>query len=327
MLHSKPNLTILFTLLILLLRPGVAPAQKGTLHFRHGAGSLAMVAEEFGTQFKVQLAYADAELGAVKVTAASYEAAGIGELLNKVLAPAGFRATARGNSWVIKHSETADKKGPPMVITGVIKEGSIPVSGATIIIKLEGQRPVIAVADDKGAFGKMLTSQMDGTIEVSAVGYRPLKKKFTAQENLYLPIELQKDDQQMQDVVVTALGIKREEKSLGYATTTIQGRQLTDALSGNWTDALSGKVAGLTLVRSNSGPVGTNKIILRGENNLTGDNEALIVVDGVVINQGSGRRSAISGETPYGPAATICPPTTAATPTTSTPKTSNRSRY
>ncbi|WP_431213684.1 TonB-dependent receptor plug domain-containing protein [Puia sp. P3] len=59
-------------------------------------------------------------------------------------------------------------------------------------------------------------------------------------------------------------------------------------------------MAGLTLVRSNSGPVGTNKIILRGENNLTGDNEALIVVDGVVINQGSGRRSAISGEVPYG---------------------------
>jgi len=302
MLHSRLNLTILFTLLILFVSPafGGLYAQKGTLRFRHGAGSLAMVAEEFGTQLKVQLAYADAELGAVKVAAGSYEAEGVGELLNKVLAPAGFKATARGNSWVIKRGEAGEKKGPPMVITGVIKEGAIPVAGATIIIKQDGQRAVTAVADDKGAFGKILTSVVEGTLEVSAIGYRSIRKKFNALETVYLPIELLKDDQQMQDVVVTALGIKREEKSLGYATTTIQGKQLTDALSGNWTDALSGKVAGLTLVRSNSGPVGTNKIILRGENNLTGDNEALIVVDGVVINQGSGRRSAISGEVPYG---------------------------
>lgn len=104
----------------------------------------------------------------------------------------------------------------------------------------------------------------------------------------------------LQEVVVTALGIKREEKALGYATTVVRGDELTNAIANNWTDALSGKVAGLNLIRSNSGPAGSNKIILRGENNLTGDNEALIVVDGVVINQGSGRRTANSGESAYG---------------------------
>jgi len=106
----------------------------------------------------------------------------------------------------------------------------------------------------------------------------------------------------MESVVVTALGIKREEKALGYSVAKVKGEELTEALSSNWTDALSGKVAGLNLVRSNSGPAGSNKIILRGESNLTGgsENEALIVVDGVVINQGSGRRSAVGGETAYG---------------------------
>lgn len=101
-------------------------------------------------------------------------------------------------------------------------------------------------------------------------------------------------------VVTTALGIKREQRSLGFAESTITGEQLTEAISNNWTDALSGKVAGLNLIRSNAGPSGSNKIILRGDNNLTGDNEALIVVDGVVINQGSGRNTAISGESSYG---------------------------
>ena len=104
----------------------------------------------------------------------------------------------------------------------------------------------------------------------------------------------------LDDVVVTALGISRKERSLGYSVTSIQGEQLTDAKSANWSDALSGKVAGLNMIRSGSGPTGSNKIIIRGENNLTGDNEALIVVDGVVINQGSGRRTAVSGETVYG---------------------------
>ncbi|MCH5716545.1 TonB-dependent receptor plug domain-containing protein [Niabella hibiscisoli] len=87
---------------------------------------------------------------------------------------------------------------------------------------------------------------------------------------------------------------------MGFATTTLENEDLTNALSNNWTDALSGKVAGLNLVRSNSGPDGSNKIILRGENNLTGENEALIVVDGVVINNGSARRSANGSDQVYG---------------------------
>lgn len=113
-------------------------------------------------------------------------------------------------------------------------------------------------------------------------------------------IRMKRSANALEDVVVTALGIRRSEKALGYSTAIVKGEELTDAVANNWTDALSGKVAGLNLVRSNSGPAGSNKIILRGENNLTGDNEALIVVDGVVINQGSGRRTAIGGEATYG---------------------------
>ncbi|MGE8421411.1 MAG: SusC/RagA family TonB-linked outer membrane protein, partial [Sphingobacterium siyangense] len=90
------------------------------------------------------------------------------------------------------------------------------------------------------------------------------------------------------------------EKELGYATTVVKGEQLTDALSNNWSDALSGKVAGLNLMRSNAGPTGSTKIILRGEADLNGDKGALIVVDGVVVNDGSGRRTANQGESTYG---------------------------
>jgi TonB-linked SusC/RagA family outer membrane protein len=297
---QNPKVRTTFMAIVLLLAAGATnlQAQNAALHFRHAAGNLAKIAEDFGRQFKVQLAYASEELTAVKVPAASYEANGVGELLNKVLAPGGFGAMAAGNSWIIKKT-VAKKQIETMVLRGNVKEGNAPVASASVIIKQDRQKMMIAVADDKGNFSKTIPEQ-DGVLEITAVGYLPVKKKFSAGIQQVVNIELIKDEQQMQNVVVTALGIKRSEKALGYATTTINGDQLTDAMASNWTDALSGKVAGLNLVRSNSGPVGTNKIILRGENNLTGDNEALIVVDGVVINQGSGRRTAISGENVYG---------------------------
>jgi TonB-linked SusC/RagA family outer membrane protein len=136
-------------------------------------------------------------------------------------------------------------------------------------------------------------------IMFSFIGY--ITGKYTCITNQdKLVIRLKVQNSALNEVTVTALGIKRETKALGYGVTVVKGEQLTDALSSNWSDALSGKVAGLNLVRSNSGPTGSNKIILRGENNLTGDNEALIVVDGVVINSGSGRRTGVAGENVYG---------------------------
>jgi TonB-dependent SusC/RagA subfamily outer membrane receptor len=179
-------------------------------------------------------------------------------------------------------------------VTGVVKgDNGDAVVSATVQVK---GTPVRTLTNSNGEYSIRVSGNQ--SLVVSAIGYTPMEKQVGGQT--VIGFSLATSNAQMESVVVTALGIRREEKALGYSTTTVKGEQLTDAVSGNWTDALSGKVAGLNLVRSNSGPTGSNKIILRGENNLTGDNEALIVVDGVVINQGSGRRSAIGGEAAYG---------------------------
>lgn len=180
-------------------------------------------------------------------------------------------------------------------VSGIVtneKDGS-PVARASIQVK-GGSRGT--TTDDNGKF--TIAAGVNDVLVVSSVGYAT--KEIKTGGSTQLKISITESVKEVEAVVVTALGIRREEKALGYATTTVKGEDLTNAISGNWTDALSGKVAGLNLVRSNSGPTGSNKIILRGENNLTGDNEALIVVDGVVINQGSGRRTGISGESAYG---------------------------
>lgn len=194
------------------------------------------------------------------------------------------------------NGNVAIKKLSLITASGTVtaSDDNMPMEGVTIT---DNAKHFLGVTNSAGKFN----IQMPGgaTANFNMVGYIPLQKAFNSSA-AGLSIVLTPSNNSLNEVVVTALGIKREEKALGYATTTIKGEQLADALSSNWTDALSGKVAGLNLVRSNGGPTGSNKIILRGENNLTGDNEALIVLDGVVLNNGSGKRTAISGENVYG---------------------------
>lgn len=85
----------------------------------------------------------------------------------------------------------------------------------------------------------------------------------------------------LDEVVVTAYGIKKERKALGYAYESVSGDAIVEARTTNVTDALAGKISGLNLSKSHNGPAGSSKIILRGFNSLTGDNQPLIVVDGM----------------------------------------------
>lgn len=161
-----------------------------------------------------------------------------------------------------------------------------------------------AITNEKGIFTfPQLKLGEIYDLTFSSIGYETqVHKGFVVKQagkSNTLLIRLKSKAKDLNEVVVTALGIKKSQRSLGYALTKVDSNQLTDAVSQNWMDALSGKVAGLNLVRSGSGPAATSKIILRGENNLTGDNEALIVVDGVVVNNGSGRRTANSSDLVY----------------------------
>lgn len=86
------------------------------------------------------------------------------------------------------------------------------------------------------------------------------------------------------EVVVTAYGIKKEKKSLGYVYQDIKGSTMVEARENNVTNALVGKVSGLQLIKSSAGPAASSKIILRGFNSLTGDNQPLIVIDGTPMS-------------------------------------------
>ncbi|MCA1745280.1 MAG: SusC/RagA family TonB-linked outer membrane protein, partial [Bacteroidales bacterium] len=124
----------------------------------------------------------------------------------------------------------------------------------------------------------------DAILIFSSVGFQPLNVAVDGRTRI--DITLQEETSVIDEVVVTALGIKREERALGYATQGVQSEDLTGAMPVNWAGGLVGKISGLNVV-SPGGPLGSSRITLRGDVSLNMDgNNALIVVDGVPMSSG-----------------------------------------
>ncbi|WP_114782341.1 SusC/RagA family TonB-linked outer membrane protein [Botryobacter ruber] len=168
-------------------------------------------------------------------------------------------------------------------ITGVVSDSKgQPLPGVTVVLK---GTTVATSTNMEGAYSltipKALTSQ--DILSFSFIGYKTSEVAYNGKATIN--IKLQVNDHVLSEVVVTALGIEREQKALGYATQTVSSESLNDARSNNFAQALSGKVAGLSLISPGSGPVNSTRISLRGDNSLNPDgNNALIVLDGVPMS-------------------------------------------
>lgn len=169
-------------------------------------------------------------------------------------------------------------------ITGKIEDANgEPIIGANIIEI--GTSSNGTITDIDGNFS--LNVGKNATIRVSYIGFLEQEIKTIGKTSFY--IALKEDTRALDEVVVTALGIKRDEKALGYALQKVDGSKLTETRDINVTNSLSGKISGLQVIKGSGGVAGSSKIILRGQNSLTGDNQPLIVIDGVPIdNKASG---------------------------------------
>lgn len=118
----------------------------------------------------------------------------------------------------------------------------------------------------------------NATLIVSYIGYKTVEVKV---ENSPLKIELQEDSKVLSEVVVTALGIKRERKALGYGVDEVKGDALTKAKETNVINSMAGRVPGLVVSQTAGGASGSTRVILRGSTEMTGNNQPLYVIDGV----------------------------------------------
>lgn len=165
-------------------------------------------------------------------------------------------------------------------VTGTVKsaEDDLPLAAATIQVKGTNTG---TTTDQNGNFS--IRAFGNQTIVASAVGYAALE--ISVGNRSVIVFGLTKTRGELEGVVITALGIKRAEKALGYSAQQLSGEELNEARSNNWSSALSGKVAGLQMLSAGSGPLGSTRITLRGDISLNpNNNNALIVVDGVPMN-------------------------------------------
>lgn len=167
-------------------------------------------------------------------------------------------------------------------ITGTVEDEFGPVAGASVVIKGTTNG---TMTDMDGHF--TLEGVKNGDIiQFSFIGFATQDIPYTGQTSLN--VKLVEDAQKLDEVVVTALGMKRDKKALGYAMQELKGDELLASREPNLANSLSGKVSGLQIVRSSNGVGGSSKIVLRGNNSLTGSNQPLIVVDGTPMDNFTG---------------------------------------
>lgn len=179
----------------------------------------------------------------------------------------------------------AQKAQKAQILSGIVLEedGTTPLTGATVV--QNGHPRHAAVTDADGKFSIRLTGAKP-VITVSFVGYTPREINVSGKKDI--TVVMKTSSVNLDDVVVTALGISREQKSLGYAVTKLDNEALTTSLSGNWLNAMNGKVAGMTMDGAGTGPMGSKRVVLRGDQSLNyGANEALLVIDGVPVSSGT----------------------------------------
>mgnify|MGYP002748053689 CR=1 FL=1 len=173
-----------------------------------------------------------------------------------------------------------DAKGEPLIGVSILESGT---TNGTI-------------TDIDGAFSLQVSP--NAVLEISYIGYKT--QKLAVKANLG-KIVMHEDTEVLDEVVVTALGIKRSEKALSYNVQQVKGDELTTVKDANFMNALAGKVAGVNINASASGVGGATRVVMRGVKSIANSNNALYVIDGVpIFNTNNGGTEGAYSEQPRG---------------------------
>ncbi|WP_448776565.1 SusC/RagA family TonB-linked outer membrane protein [Bacteroides congonensis] len=196
-----------------------------------------------------------------------------------------------------KNIKVDQQKKTPIAASGTITDAKgEPLIGVSVLVKGTSNG---TITDMDGNF--KIQAAKDDVLEVSYIGYA--SQAITLANAQPLKIVMGEDTQTLDEVVVTALGIKRSEKALSYNVQQVKGDDLTAVKDANFMNSLNGKVAGVNIQRSASGVGGGTRVVMRGNKSIAGQNNVLYVVDGVPIGNkadrsgdGTGFGGATSGE-------------------------------
>ena len=202
----------------------------------------------------------------------------------------------KGNTVIVKHQGVTkdQKENATHTISGIVKdENGLPIIGATV--KVRGAQMGV-VTDIDGKFS--LKTSVGSVLTVSYIGYKT--QDIKVQEGGSLNIKLEPESKQLNEVVVTALGIKRSQKALSYNVQQVTSDELIRNKDANFINSLAGKVAGVNINTSSAGVGGASKVVMRGAKAIEQSSNALYVIDGVPmfnLGQEGGKGFESSGTT------------------------------
>ena len=179
-------------------------------------------------------------------------------------------------------------------ISGKVSDSENASTLPGVVVKLKGT--TTAVATNNNGQYSIKVPNAGGTLTFSYVGYET--KEVTVGAQTVINVSLNTDSKQLTEVVVTAMGIKREQRSLGYTAQSVSGKELTENRQSNVVNALQGKVAGVTISSTGGAPGQGARIQIRGVNSIDPgrDNQPLFVIDGIFMDNSTSSQ----GEAAYG---------------------------
>jgi len=238
--------------------------------------------KEVEKQSDYSVGYNDSQLRNKPVLNLDLKAVALENALAQILRGSGFTYQFK-DKYIMIIPDNKPKGIPAKKVSGiVIDENNEPLIGVNI--KVEGSS-IGAITDIDGNFNIM--APQGSTLSFTYVGYTPQTVKIT-DKNIY-EIRLVSDTKQLSEVVVTALGIKREQKALSYNVQQVKADAISGIKDANFINSLNGKVAGVNINSSSSGVGGASKVVMRGTKSIEQSSNALYVIDGIpMFNFGGG---------------------------------------
>ena len=283
--HAFQSSKFLRALLVLFFMTVSVQWTFAQLNLNVSRTTLGTVIEQIKSQSKYQFFYDD-KLATMAVENVKVKNASIEDALNAILKGKIISFNVEDNIVYLSEKSAApqegNQQGKERTITGQVSDDMGPLIGVNVLIK---GTSIGCITDLDGNF-TLTTTEANPVVQFSYVGYKT--QEIAAKGQGVINVMLESDSQLVEEVVVTALGIKRATKALSYNVQEIKSDELTRVKDANLVNSLSGKVAGVTINASSSGVGGASKVVMRGTKGIDQSSNALYVIDGVPMFNLSG---------------------------------------
>lgn len=268
------SLTLLF-LVVLQLSAENSYAQRMRIAISMSNVSVEQVLNKIEETSDYVFLYNDETIQKSRIVSVRSKSGKITDILDDIFKGTDISYTVIDKQIILSKSNKVNQTAKAIQIKGTVKDAlGEPLIGVSVLVKGTSNG---TVTDLDGRFS--LNVSVGDILEFSYVGYAA--QSVTVKNATPLDIVLSEDAQALDEVVVTALGIKRETKALTYNVQEIKAAGITKVKDANFVNSLSGKIAGVTINQSSSGTGGSSRVVMRGTKSLFGENNALYVLDGI----------------------------------------------